>query len=69
MQVTLSFPGPEGRVEESFQWSRGKKLRDYLRDVRKIGLNLHCRTVIANGEKVRLGYVPKPGERITLTRV
>jgi hypothetical protein len=70
MQVTISYPAPyEGRVEETFEWEQGKPLRDYLREKRLLARNLRCRTTRADGEKVRMNYIPTPGETIKLAFV
>jgi hypothetical protein len=68
MLVTLSMPGPEGAEDKHLIWVSGWTLRDYLRETRNIALNLHCRTTTADGRVVRMNYVPKPGDHISLRR-
>lgn len=67
MTITLSYPAPyEGRTEDVLPWQEGKRLRDYLREKRLVARNTLCRTINELGEKVRLNYVPRAGEKITL---
>ena len=73
--VRISFPLTGGRVVEAeFPYIRGKTIRHYLKDptLRRygpIGLRLGGRKIrLTNqrNEKLRLTYVPRPGDEIVL---
>ena len=65
--IAISFPAPGGRrLEKRFPWKKDLRLRHYLRQEKLIGRRFRCRLLNGAGQKVRMNYVPAPGEVIRL---
>ena len=72
--IRVIFPGPAGRTGEvALFWSEGKAIRDYFKDpeLRPYGLmalRASCRMIDQHHRRLRLTYVPRPGDTIIMQR-
>lgn len=72
--IRIIFPGPGGRTGEvALSWNAEKQIRDYfkgpeLRQYGLMGLRTRCRMTDQHQRRLRLTYIPKPGDTIVLQR-
>ncbi len=72
--IRIIFPGKGGRTGEiALYWVAGKQIRDYFKDPKLrphglMALRSSCRLTDGNHRRLRLTYVPKPGDTVVLQR-
>jgi len=75
MTFRVMFPATGGRTGiATLPCGTGKTLKTYfheqpLRDEHLLGLRSHCKMVNQHNQKIKLNYVPKPGDTVVLQRI
>lgn len=67
--VTIRFPSPAGQKMKTIPWRGGTRIRHYLRDAGVLAVRFRCKMINGAGRRVRLNYIPEPGETVTLALI